>query len=222
MKSISQENNFAYLTVALVVLLFAGAVADHFPSGLTDRLIDAAVVAMLIVGVWGLKAERLLWRHTGLAFVAAILVAIGFDLVVDLAGLQYLSLCIMLGFFTLTAWVAARQVLFTGSVDPNKVVGAVLIFILLGMIWAMLYLIVAQAAPGSFNGLSSAKWYDHFAYLTYFSFVSLTTLGYGDITPTLPVARFLAYMEAVTGQLYIAIVIASLVGARISVGRSSR
>ncbi|MFQ5936543.1 MAG: potassium channel family protein [Acidiferrobacterales bacterium] len=221
MKRISEENNFAYLTVALVILLFVGAVTDHFPSGLTDTLIESAAVATLVVGVWGFRAERL-WRRTGLSLVVAILVIVAFDFIVDLAGLHYLELVIMFAFFVLTAWLAARQVLFTGSVDVNKVVGAVCIFLLLGMIWATLYLMVAQAAPGSFNGLDSVKWHENFPHLAYFSFVSLTTLGYGDITPALPVPRFLAYLEAVTGQLYIAIVIASLVGARISVQKSSR
>lgn len=216
MESISEKNNFAYLTVALVILLFAGAVADHFPHGATERLIDAAAIATLVVGVWGFRATRR-WRRTGLGFIAAILVVVMLDLILDATDLHYLQLCIMLCFFVLTAWLAARQVLCTGSIDANKVIGAVCIFLLLGIIWAMLYLLVAGAIPASFNGLGSAKWHDNFPYLAYFSFVSLTTLGYGDITPALPIARFLAYLEAVAGQLYIAIVVASLVGARISV-----
>ena len=221
MEPISEQNNFVYLTVALVLLLFVAAVADHFPDPITDIFIDATVVATLALGVWSFKAERR-WLRTGIGFVAAISIVAVFDLILKVAGLHYLQLCIMLSFFVLTAWLAAQRVLFTGSIDLNKVIGAVCIFLLLGIIWAMLYLLVAGLAPASFNGLGSATWQDNFPHLAYFSFVSLTTLGYGDITPALPVARFLAYMEAVAGQLYIAIVIASLVGAHISVRQSSR
>ena len=221
MEPISERNNFAYLTVALVLLLFAAAVADHFPDRITDRLIGVVVIATLVVGVWGFRTQRR-WRRTGLGFIAAILVVAVVNLMLDVTGLHYLQLCIMLGFFVLTAWLAARQVLFTGSIDANKVVGTVCIFLLLGIIWAILYPLVAEAVPASFNGLDSAKWQDNLPHLAYFSFVSLTTLGYGDITPALPVARFLAYLEAIAGQLYVAIVVASLVGARISVRQSSR
>jgi hypothetical protein len=80
----------------------------------------------------------------------------------------------------------------------------------------MLYLFIAEAVPDAFNGLEQAPWYVHFAELSYYSFVTLTTLGYGDITPAVPVAKFLAFSEALTGVLYIAILVASLIGARLS------
>ena len=86
----------------------------------------------------------------------------------------------------------------------------------MALIWFMLYLLVAQVTPAAFNGLKSAFWYDNFSDLVYFSFISLTTIGYGDVTPAVSVAHFLAYMEGIVGQFYIAIVVASLVGARMS------
>lgn len=75
---------------------------------------------------------------------------------------------------------------------------------------------IAEVTPNAFNGLNATHWYETFPDLVYFSFVSLTTLGYGDIGPVAPLARFLAFMEAMLGQLYIAIVVASLVGIRIA------
>jgi hypothetical protein len=164
MEPISEQNNFIYLTVALVLLLFVAAVAEHFPDPITGIFIDATTVATLALGVWSFKAERR-WLPTGVGFVAAILIVIVFDLILEITDLHYVQLCIMLVFFVLTAWLAARQVLFTGSIDANKVIGAVCIFLLLGIIWAMLYLLVAGVAPASFNGLDAAKWYDNFPHL---------------------------------------------------------
>ena len=77
-------------------------------------------------------------------------------------------------------------------------------------------MMIAEAVPGAFNGLEQAPWYKNFSTIAYFSFVTLTTLGYGDITPAIPLAKFLTYMEAMVGVLYIAILVASLVGARVS------
>jgi voltage-gated potassium channel Kch len=84
------------------------------------------------------------------------------------------------------------------------------------MIWAMMYLLIAQALPGSFNGVPQAPWLENFPTATYFSFVTITTLGYGDILPVSPLARFLVTMEAIVGVFYMAIVVASLIGVRLS------
>jgi len=84
-----------------------------------------------------------------------------------------------------------------------------------------MYLLIAEAVPEAFNGLHQAPWYENFSALSYFSFVTLTTLGYGDISPRLALPKFLAYMEAVVGVLYIAILVASLIGARMSERNSS-
>ena len=122
----------------------------------------------------------------------------------------------LLGFFVLTAWLAARQVLFTGPIDENKMIGAVCIYLLLGLVWAMLYLLVLAVQPTAFNGVAPTAWHADFPDIVYFSFVSLTTLGFGDVTPAEPIARFLVYLEAVVGQFYLAILVASLVGIRLS------
>ena len=87
---------------------------------------------------------------------------------------------------------------------------------LLGLIWAMLYLFIAETIPGAFNSLPQVPWLDNFANAVYFSFVTITTLGYGDISPALPLPRFLVYMEAIVGVFYMAILVASLIGIRIS------
>ncbi len=84
------------------------------------------------------------------------------------------------------------------------------------MIWAMLYVLTEKAAPGAFKGLSATDGTGTFMELVYFSFISLTTMGYGDITPVSPVVRYLAFMEGIVGQFYMAILVASLVGIRVS------
>ncbi len=79
-----------------------------------------------------------------------------------------------------------------------------------------IYLFIAQAIPGAFNGVEQMLWYDNFANIAYYSFVTLTTLGYGDISPVAPIARFLVYIEAVVGVFYMAILVASLIGVGIN------
>ena len=88
------------------------------------------------------------------------------------------------------------------------------VYLLLGLTWANAYAFLHQLHPDAFAGtlgeaLISQTW-------IYYSFVTLTTVGYGDITPVHPVARSLAIGEALTGQLYLAITLARLVSLRVS------
>ena len=212
---ISKENNFTYLAVGLVLMLFVGALLDYIPGESDSRILQGATVAALLIGAWGMKGNRSRFA-TNIAFVLVMLLVIVGGAVLDRAGFSYVHLFLLLCFFLWMTWLVARQVLFTGGITSNDIVGAICIYMMLGMIWAILYLFLAEAVPGAFNGLSQAPWLDNFNIAIYFSFVTITTLGYGDISPAMPLARFLVYMEAIIGVFYMAILVASLIGVRMS------
>ena len=114
-------------------------------------------------------------------------------------GLDIIYLLILLAFFVMTTVIVSRQVLFSGEVTGNKIIGIICIFLLLGLIWSTLYLLLLEQDMSSFSNLTDYAWYDNFSKMVYFSFMALTLSGSADITPALPVARFLAYLEAVMG-----------------------
>ncbi len=215
MKRASENNNFLYLVISLVVLLLVGALVDQFPSKLGQHFFQAITVITLASSIFDFRSKRLLF-HTGIGFTLSVLVVVVLGIFLNVSGLSYLHLLILTLFFIWVTWLAAKQVLFTGPIDGNKIVGAICIYLLIGLVWSLSYLFVAQAIPGAFNGLEQAIWYDNFADVAYYSFVTLTTLGYGDISPVIPIARFLVYMEAIVGVFYMAILVASLIGIRIS------
>jgi hypothetical protein len=107
------------------------------------------------------------------------------------------------------ALVVLGQTFRAGPVNVHRIQGAVAAYLLLGLAWALAYELVAFRAAGAFSGtgLGGPERPD----FIYFSFVTLTTVGYGDVTPVDPVARSLAVAEALTGQLYPAILLARLV-----------
>ena len=215
MGKLSENNNFVYLTVSLVVLLLVAALVDQFPVRYGQQLVQAFTVITLLSGTIGFRNSRLRFR-AGMGGVAAVVMVVLLGILLDESGMHYLHLAILTGFYLWATWVAATQVLFGGRIDRNKIIGAVCIYLLLGMIWALLYLAIAQAVPGAFNGLEQAPWYENFSAVAYYSYVTLTTLGYGDISPVLPVARFLVYMEAIAGVFYMAILVASLISIRLA------
>lgn len=210
-----ERDNFTYLTVALVLLLFITALFDQLEIALGQLVVQASIIMVIAVGTWSVSSGRR-WFHTGIGFVIAIGLLSAAGMSLDMVGLNILWLAVVLAFLVTTTWLAIQQVLFTGSVNINKIIGSICIFLLLGLIWTILYMMIAEVTPDALKGLDSATWYETFPDYLYFSFVTLTTLGYGDISPLTPLAGFLALMEAIVGQFYIAIVVASLVGTRIS------
>ena len=204
-----------YLTVGIILLLFVSALVDQFPDVSGYHLVQAFSVVNIIIGLFGFKStDSWLLSRAGIIFLG--IVAIMAGIVFELLELFYLHLLLLFFFYIWAVWVAAKQVLFSGVIDLNKIVGAICIYLLMGLIWAMMYLFLAQGIPGAFNGLEQVVWYDNFADVAYYSFVTLTTLGYGDISPVAPIARFLVYMEAVVGVFYMAVLVASLIGVGIN------
>lgn len=107
----------------------------------------------------------------------------------------------------LLALMVLASVLRAGTITRNQIEGAIAAYLLLGLAWAGAYELVALRDPSAFVGLGASgglQW-------TYYSLVTLTTMGYGDITPVAPAARSLAVAEALTGQMYVAILISRLV-----------
>jgi len=114
-----------------------------------------------------------------------------------------------------------KYILKQDNVTLETIYGAIVVYILIGIMWVFLYNLAELLHPGSFSvaavlGAESKK------ALYFFSFVTLTTLGYGDITPISEPARSLAVLEAIVGQMYLAVLIARLVGIHIAQSLSNK
>jgi len=199
------ESGLSIFSAWLVFLVFV--LPPFLPAGTNRSLAtDAAFALVLLTGVLALSEHGLAWR----LLMAATLVAIGVLLanwMVPVAepvirGAELVSLLLLL-------LVVLGQTFRAGAVTGHRIQGGIAGYLLLGLVWAQAYAFVEILHPGSFSGaISAAAGHRGFAY---FSFVTLTTVGYGDIVPVHPAARSLAMLEAVTGPLYIAILLARLV-----------
>jgi hypothetical protein len=115
--------------------------------------------------------------------------------------------------FVLATVQLLRFILRAPHVDSEVLSAGIATYLVLGMTWAMLYLLVSLLDPNAFllaGSAAAGNAFDGFDAM-YFSFVTITTMGYGDISPVSPVARMLAVLEATTGVLYLAVLIARLV-----------
>ena len=108
-------------------------------------------------------------------------------------------------------WTVARAVFAPGRITYHRVVGAILLYLTIGLVFVALYTLVGALSSRAFSGLTVAERVSLPSDLIYFSFTTLTTVGYGDIVPVHPVARSLSNVEAIVGQLYPATLLARLV-----------
>ena len=116
-------------------------------------------------------------------------------------------------FFALLIVSFATQISRTEGITIHVIHATLCLYLIIGLFWGSLYSLLYELDPGSFAGVLLE--YDQDGLLTafnYFSMVTLTTLGYGDITPQTPGAGALCQVEAIVGQFYTAVIVAWLVG----------
>ena len=107
--------------------------------------------------------------------------------------------------------VVARQVFAAGRVTYHRIIGAILLYFLISLMFVALFVIVGQMIPKAFSGIVIEDSTALASNLIYFSFTTLTSTGYGDIVPVHPIARSLCNLKSIVGQLYPAILLARLV-----------
>lgn len=213
-KSVTKKDNFTYLLVSLIFLLFSSACVEEFFSRtlLGQSLVLGLTVISMSIGVWSIKSNKFAFK-SGLGLLLGTIIISTLVAILDKIELEYLHLLFMLIFFVTTLKIASQQVLFSGEITKNSIIGSICIFLLLGLIWTIVYLLIDEFLPHSFSGLSETNWQGNFPDLLYFSFITITTLGFGDIVPTGSIAKFWVYSEAIVGVFYMAIIVSSLVGA---------
>jgi hypothetical protein len=201
--------HFHYLFISLVLLL-----ALYPYVGQSTALLKALTSVVLITGVYAISNRR---RQIVIALILAVPAFLGgwLFIITGLPVLGTLENAFTLAFYAFTTLVILSRVLASEEVTTDTVYGAVSVYLLFGITWATAYDVIAAAHPGSFYSDHTHNPDGVFTYqdLLYFSFVTLATLGYGDITPLTNQTRSLAMLEAVSGVLYTVVLIARLVGA---------
>ena len=205
------DHSLSIILALLITILFILPVVLP-PTTTGNILSDIAFSALLIAGAVTAIESRWARFVMGVLVVAALVVrwiaaAAPSDALV--IGREASSLVIFLLFGILVSARVYRR----GPVTSRRIQGAIAVYLLLGLVWAHAYKLLYLMHPDAFNGainesFESQTW-------IYYSFVTLTTMGYGDITAVHPLGRSLAISEALTGQIYLAVMLARLVALHI-------
>lgn len=213
---------------ALVLLAFAvlGGLYPALIAGSGGRVVwTVSFSGLLILVVWA-ACRRPHQRIAGAALAALSIASESLLMTLDLGGMWWghAGLAIVVSFLGFATLVVLGDVLEGRRVTLDKIYGAACVYLLIGLTFAVLFQfldgVVGEGAfvfpLGPVDAGFASGGQDTLPTFLYHSFVTLTTLGYGDVVPVNPWARLLSSTEAIVGQLYLTILVARLVGLHIS------
>jgi voltage-gated potassium channel Kch len=202
-------------------LFFFYPFVQRIPAGVL--ILDIVFLVILLSSIYAIS-ER---KKTFIISLILALAAFGSTVLnysLMIVSLRLLAVSAYGLFFVLMAVTILSTIMKAKKVTTETIYASICVYLILGIIWTMLFSIIEIIEPGSFlsGGAPVIDFHGDpvtrnvFANFIYYSFVTLTTLGYGDIIPASPHARALSSLEAVIGQLFIAVLIARLVGLHIA------
>jgi len=208
------KNHLAVLLVSLVFMLLVVPIVESRGGG--DVVLRFGITCVLVGAAVAIRRRRAMLVG-GLVVAAVGAQVIWLTLVID-SPVLFMAACMLdsLFFAAMAAYILAA-VLKKHLATLQSIYGAVSGYLLFGLAWAMLYWAVERGDPQAFSTATGER-FGHFqgeakafSEVLYFSFVTMSTLGYGDILPVSPIARTLAWMQSVGGLFYTAVIMAWLV-----------
>ena len=214
------KGKFLFLLVSLLLISFFYPFVQRGPAGIF--ILDIVFLFILLSSIFTITEKKRVFVISLLLALAAFASTVLNYFLVTIS-LRLITVSAYGLFFTLMAVTILSSIMKSKKVTTETIYASICVYLIIGVIWTMLFTSIEIIEPGSFLSGGSPLVDLHgdplqrnvFAKFIYYSFVTLTTLGYGDIVPVSPHARALSSLEAVVGQLFIAILIARLVGMHI-------
>ena len=224
-RQVYRERRFTVLLIVLAALLMGPPILLGF--GMSVAWFDGLVSILVLAGILSLCFEpkqRLFALFLG---IPSVLLSTGGYAFTEDTGKWVLfvgHLCQVLFFFS-AAVLIVKSMFGSGTLTFDSIIGTVCGYLFLGLAWAVIYSMIESFRPGSFEMSQSLISVEEPTstprqVLTYFSFVTLTTIGYGDVLPISPTTRTCAWIEGIMGQFYLAVIVAGLVSMLVTKARS--
>ncbi len=209
-------------TVLLATIVLLLVLHPFLESFIVIRgLFELFLSVTLLAAIYGVSRRRWVFRAIGpLALVA--LAAGWAPYVIPRFDLPVLRYGLTVTVLSVAAVVILIDTLRQQRITVEQVAGSLVVYLLIGLVWGHLYFLLESIQPGSLGNISGLGEEERLGACVYFSYVTLTTLGYGDIMPLTSQTRSLALSEAIIGQLYLAALVARIVGIHVATGMPLR
>jgi len=206
------EARFLVLLILLLLMLVLTPFLDEFVQ--TRILMDIFLTIIFIFIIYTIRLKRT-QAIIASVLVFPLIVATWSTYFVEIKTISLLTRIFGVLFFAYAAINILRIIVKSEKVTRETIFAAIVAYLLIALMWAFLYMILELASPGSFSLPDGGVWGETMRF-EYLSFVTITTLGYGDITPVTDKASALVIIEAVVGQIYLVVLVAWLVGMHVS------
>ena len=205
------ERNNRFLVLLISLLLFFIIYPMLEQSVIARRVLNLFFLWILLSGVYAIANTRgpLIFS---LALVVITTVLRWVDYFYQLNALSILEFSFNVILFVFIGVHILKFILRQRIITAELIYAGLSVYLIFGLAWASIYYVIDMLKPGSFILSNPDNPRQDFFQMWYFSMVTLTTLGYGDIAPATMIARVFVVLEAIMGQFYLAILIASLVG----------
>jgi hypothetical protein len=220
-----EDHIYRNLTIALTLLFVSSPVLDKFFGfSRVDSYLVAGFLIFALYQITRRRADLVIGLALGIPAVASGIVNAATP---DTPTINAIPTILGAAFLGFLVWRILKDVFFGNRITSEQLFGSVCAYLLIGLVFSSVYGFIFLVSPGAFafsdalmHHLTIAHEDQNFGIFTYFSFVTMTSLGYGDMAPISEIARTLAWVQAVLGQLYLAITVAALVGIHISRNRN--
>jgi hypothetical protein len=206
------RGRFVYLLIFILLLIAIQPIDEAV--GRFGVVLDFIVSAILLSAIYVISGKK---NHIviGVLLAAPLLLSLWSAYFFKHEWLPIIGLLCGIAFFAFIIVIILRFIFKQDEISGDLIAGAAVVYLLMAIMWAFAYRVIEIIDPGSFS-LAQGHSLEHQFSFQYYSFVTLTTLGYGDIFPISTAAKACAILEAVIGQLYLVITIAWLMGVHIS------
>ena len=213
-----KNNRFLVLLISLVLFFAIYPIVENYP--IATLILNLFFMLIIFSGVIAISdTRRPLLISLSLALLALVFRWTHYFYQFDLWIILEHSSNIL--FWTYIAIRILKFILSQNVITPELIYAALSVYFIFGLAWASMYQVLEISNPDSFSMSNAEASSQNFMFqMWYFSMVTLTTLGYGDIAPVTMTARVFVVLEAIMGQFYLAVLIANLVGRRIAQEKS--
>ena len=206
------KERFLFLLISLLGYLVLTPLFNGFVG--IKLLLAIFTTAVFITAIYAVSQKKLFFV-IGSLLALPMITATWSTYFVKVPSLLLVGNCFGILFFVFAVVNILSFVFKQHEVTLDVIYGAITVYLLVAMMWALIFSLVESLQPGSFTVAQSQIQESNFTFY-YYSFVTITTLGYGEITPVTDIARSFAFLEAVIGQIYLVVLVARLVGINIS------
>ena len=207
------KGNAFFLLVILISIQILHPILNYFSqdSQISRVVFDIMIFGAIILAIRAVTKNTHLY-HIGLAL--SFITLLGRWVIVP-ERFRVVILILWSAFLLFVCFLLLAGVLRAPKVKTDMIFAAASVYFLMGIAWGMVFTILFELDPTAFR-FPDPEQTDHAAHLIQFSFTTLTTLGYGDIAPRTILARSFANLEAILGQLYVALLLARLVSLHVA------